>query len=143
MRDQGILADHAAETRFVEEVFRKAAGNLGYVGAVGRAFDIALKTPQRQTAMDSLLKLTELPPTLEDLYGFFFNQIKAQVAGQGVEVEDPSSGAAQFLPAWPAVYQKALAVLSVAYEALTVGQVADLGQIPADRGYVVSALENL
>ena len=143
MRATDAFPDEATEKRFVDQAQGKAVGNLGYVGALGRAFDHALSGPSRQAALTSLLDLAELPPTLEELYAFFFHQIKAQRAGQVVEIEFQQSSSTGFAPAWPAVHQKVIAVLSVTHEPLTVDQVADLGQIVADRSYVIDAMDDL
>src|SRR5262249_33783528 len=76
---------------------------------------------------------------------FFFSQMQEQLHNEVFEIDVHNSAASepQFLPSWPGVYRKVLGVLSVAYEPLSAEQIADLGQIPADPGYVVHALEHL
>lgn len=143
MSEADVFSDDAAEKRFIEQARGKAMGNLGYVGALGRAFDHALSRPDRKDALAALLNLAELPPSLQDLYAFFFHQIKAQLAGKVVEIEDKLSSLTGLASVWPAVHQKLISVLSVVHEPLTVDQVADLGQIVADRGYYVDAIDDL
>lgn len=125
---------------FAAEALSKADGNIGYLDALARGIDNALQHGD-ENALGELLTLRGLPEDLEGLYAFFLRQIKTKVQGRSVTVEDPASGATHYLPAWPAVYRKALGALAVAFEPLTHLQIRELSGIVADLSYVADAID--
>ncbi len=126
---------------FTHQAITKANGNFGYLGAIGRAVDEAIRQNQ-QELLREILKLSELPDTLQDLYAFFLSKIKDAVAKETVRVED-AEGKIGFVPVWPAVYKPILGILSVALEPLTPTQIQRLGFIQAEFDYVTGAIEKL
>ncbi len=129
-------------TSFVDQLTQQAAGNLGYLVAVARAVDQAVTQSDRE-ALQAVLDLTHVPPTLEGLYAFSLGRIRDQVRRQSVELEDPQTGQRHFAPAWPAVYRPTLGVLSVAREPLTPLQIQRLGRLAAEWGYLAEAMVQL
>ena len=126
---------------FTHQAITKANGNFGYLGAIGRAVDEAIRQNQ-QELLREILKLSELPDTLQDLYAFFLSKIKDAVAKEKVPVED-AEGEIGFVPVWSAVYKPILGILSVALEPLTPTQIQKLGLIQAEFDYVTGAIEKL
>lgn len=124
---------------FSAEALTKAEGNIGYLDALARGIDYALKHHDTE-ALGELLALRGLPEDLEGLYAFFLRQIKAKVQDQSVTLED-SVGQTHYLAAWPAVYQNILGVLAVAFEPLTPLQIRDLGRIEVGLEYITEALD--
>jgi hypothetical protein len=131
-------AGHSAD-EFSAEALTKAEGNIGYLDALARGIDNALKHHDTE-ALRELLSLRGLPEDLAGLYSFFLRQIKAKVQGQSVMLED-SGGQTHYLAAWPTVYQNILGVLAVAFEPLTPLQIRDLGRVEAGLEYVIEALD--
>jgi hypothetical protein len=127
--------------QFIEQVWKKADGNLGYLDALGRAIDQAIEQNENQR-LTQLLSLSELPQGLQSLYAFFLQQIKTKVKDISVEVED-AKGKIHFLKAWPAIYRRILSVLSVAREPLDILQIRLLGGISPCQDDVNDAMETL
>lgn len=127
---------------FTQRAVERANGNLGYVDALARGLDEAIARDDSRS-LDALLSMRELPADLEDLYAFFLHQIKASVAGDRVELEDPETGETYDKPAWPAIHSRVLAVLAVAAEPLDAGLITWLGAIRAEPSWIRWALDDL
>ncbi len=127
---------------FVEALVRRADGNLGYVVALGRAFDqaVARQDVARQTA---LVRLSDLPASLQDLYAFFLHQLKARVRDTTVEVQDPATRQRSRAAVWSAVYRPLLGALCIAVEPVTPDQLWRLGDFAVDLGDLIEALLEL
>lgn len=127
---------------FRERAIKKAGGNLGYLDALGRGLDRAIADSDRQT-ISALLSLAELPPDLQGLYAFFLHQIKVSLARERVDLTDAETGESYYMPAWPAIHSRILGVLAVAKEPLDLELIARLGNIRAERSWVVRAIGQL
>ena len=127
---------------FSDKAVEKADGNIGYLDALARGIDQAIARQDDQ-ALREMLALRELPDNIEGLYAFFLHQIKAGVEKQSVGVEDPANGEVHYVPAWPAVYNRILGVLAVAFEPLTLSQIKNLGDIATDWEYLTQAVDRL
>lgn len=127
---------------FVEALIRRADGNLGYVVALGRAFDqaVARHDIARQNA---LVRLSDLPASLQELYGFFLHQLKARVGNTTVEVLDPATRQRSRAPVWSALYRPLLGALCIAAEPVTPDQLWRLGDFAVDLADVIEALLEL
>lgn len=139
-----VLDAQGSERRhsFIRNAVQKADGNLGYLDALSRTIDAALEAGD-QTMLNQALQLEDVPATLNGMHAFFLQQIQARVENQSIEIEDPSTGETHYLKAWPAVYRRILAVLSVARQPLLAAQVRRLGGIAAAETYVNDALGSL
>ena len=139
---RGALAAAGREpAAFVTEIVLKADGNIGYLGALGRAVDQAAAAPERRALLDELLTLTRLPDDTQGLFAFFLHQIKTRGGATGVKVQDPASGRTAVLEAWPEVFHPILALLSVNLEPLTIEQIHALCGTLAGRNYVIDAVQ--
>ena len=127
---------------FRERAIKKAGGNLGYLDALGRGLDRAIADSDQQT-LGALLGLAELPSDLPGLYAFFLHQIKDWVAREYVEIRDAETGKSHDKPAWPAIHSRILGVLAVAKEPLDLELISRLGDIRAERSWVVRAIGQL
>jgi hypothetical protein len=139
--NQTLIEMHQDLDTFTRQAVTKANGNFGYLGAIGRALDEAICQNQ-QEVLKEILKLSELPNTLQDLYAFFLGKIKDAVTKEKVPVEDAESEIG-FVPVWSAVYKPILGILSVALEPLTPTQIQKLGLIQAEFDYITRAIEKL
>jgi len=139
--NQALIEMHQGLDQFTHQAVKKANGNFGYLGAIGRAVDEAIRQDQ-QELLREILKLSELPDTLQDLYAFFLGKIKDAVAKEKVSVED-AEGEIGFVPVWSAVYKPILGILSVALEPLTPTQIHKLSLIQAEFDDVTGAIEKL
>jgi hypothetical protein len=139
--NQALIEMDQGLDQFTHQAVKKANGNFGYLGAIGRAVDEAIRKDQ-QELLREILKLSELPDTLQDLYAFFLSKIKDAVAKEKVPVED-AEGEIGFVPVWSAVYKPILGILSVALEPLTPTQIYKLSLIQAEFDYVTGAIEKL
>ena len=139
--NQALIEMHQGLDQFTHQAVKKANGNFGYLGAIGRAVDEAIRQGQ-QELLREILRLSELPDTLQDLYAFFLGKIKDAVAKEKVPVED-AEGEIGFVPVWYAVYKPILGILSVALEPLTPTQIHKLSLIQAEFDYVTGAIEKL
>lgn len=126
---------------FTYQLIDKANGNLGYLGAIGRAIDEAI-CQQQQVKLREILELSELPGNLQDLYALFLSRIKDTVAKENVPVKD-AEGKIGYKSIWLSVYKPILGILSVALEPLTPYQIQKLGLIQAELDYVMGAIEKL
>jgi hypothetical protein len=132
---------HRIRDAFLDEVVSKAAGNIGYLAALGRAIDQALASAERRPLLQQLLSLQQLPPDIQGLFAFFLQQI-ANGPGQGaVKVRDPQTGRIGLVDAWTELYHPIMAILAVALEPLTVDQVHALINTLAERPQVVQAMD--
>jgi len=125
---------------FVVELVAKADGNIGYLAALGRAFDQALASTERQSLLKGLLGLERLPDDLAGLFAFFLHSIQNCPGRKDVKVSD-STGRAGLVQAWAETYHPILAVLAVAVEPLTLDQIHALTGKLADRTQVAQTLE--
>jgi hypothetical protein len=139
--NQALVEMHQDSDAFTHQAITKANGNFGYLGAIGRAVDETIRQNQPDLLRE-ILKLSELPDTLQDLYAFFLSKIKDAVAREKVPVED-AEGEIGFVPVWSVVYKPILGILSVAIEPLTPTQIQKLGLIQAEFDYVTGAIERL
>jgi hypothetical protein len=139
--NEALTEVHQDSDEFIHQATTKANGNFGYLGAIGRAIDEAIRQNQ-QELLREILQLSELPDTLQDLYAFFLSKIKDAVNKEKVPVED-AEGEIGFLPVWSAVYKPILGILSVALEPLTPTQIQKLGSIQTEFDYVTGAIERL
>ena len=127
---------------FARRAADKARGNLGYLDALARGIDQALERKDSKTVR-ALLRLKQLPTDLEGLYAFFLHQLKTMVSRERVELQDAETGEIYDKPVWPAVYDRILGVLAVAMEPVDSDLIEQLGQIQADRSWVLQALDRL
>lgn len=133
--------DGGAEA-FAGRLIQKAQGNLGYLDALARGIDQAIELSDIQT-LKILLNAEGLPAALKGLYAFFLHQIKIAVAEERIDVKDHTSNDVQYVSLWPTIFDPILGVLSVAMEPLELEQIVQLGEIRADRRWIVRALELL
>lgn len=133
--------NNQATDNFVKQVVDKANGNFGYLDAIGRAVDTAILQNQQDLLKD-ILKLSELPNKLQELYAFFLGKIKDAVGKEMVPVE-VTEDEIGFVLVWSYIYKPILGILSVAREPLTPTQIQKLGLIQTEFDYVTAALERL
>jgi hypothetical protein len=139
-REPAVAAVQQAEgsgkaDTFVVQAVDKANGNIGYLDAVGRGIDQALRQ-QDQRLLKQVLTLSELPDSLEGLHKFFLDQLENRLDHISVTVDDPTTGEVHFLKVWPDIYQRLLGVLAVAREPLTLDQARTFGGISVEPGYL-------
>ncbi len=127
---------------FAQRILAKAHGNLGYLDAIARAIDQAIDAGDTHK-VQALLNLKELPSDLEGLYAFFLSQIKVTVVRERIELRDPDTGETYDKDVWPAIYVRILGVLAVATEPLSLDLIERLGQIRAERSWIIQALGRL
>jgi len=127
---------------FRERAIKKAGGNLGYLDALGRGLDRAIADSDRHT-ISALLSLAELPSDLQGLYAFFLHQIKVSLARERVDCTDAETGESYRMAAWPAIHSRILGVLAVAKEPLDLDLIGRLGDIRAERSWLVHAIGQL
>lgn len=135
-------AEHDID-RFRARAIAKAEGNIGYLDALGRGIDQALKLENGPTLVKRLLTLDQFPDHLEGLYAFFLHQIRDMVEGLKIKVEDNESGNLYFVSAWNEVYKPVLAILAVAREPLTALQVQVLSGSMGSSDDVLTAIGHL
>lgn len=136
---QEAMAKSRAAREFDKRLSAKAAGNMGYADAVGRAVDQALRQAQaaeseleqRASRQQLIAVLTEeeLPAELGSLFAFFLNQLRVGVVG-----DDKT---------WASLYAPLLGVLAVAFEALTIKNLRDLSAVPTGWAEIGAALQQL
>ena len=126
---------------FKQQAIAKADGNIGYLDALARAIDQA-SAHHDEEALTALFALQTLPEDLTGLYAFFLHQVKATVGSTCVLVQQGSLPAAT-VPMWSAVHRPMLAVLAVAREPMTLGQIRHLGGIAASDDDVFMAKDDL
>ena len=143
MRSENLRMELGKEGRepesFVRDLVEKANGNIGYLDALGRAFDRA----ESSDLFSSLLALDFLPDDLNSLYTYFLRRLHAKVGARMLPVTDESTGGAAFAEAWPMLYRPLLATLCVAFEPLTIDQLKGLSNTAADYSEVASAVQAL
>ncbi len=142
MLTQALSEAEGGAQAFARKAIDKAHGNLGYLDALARGMDQALARKDAKTLW-ALLSLKELPTYLEGLYAFFLHQIKASVARERVELKDAETGETYDKPVWPTIYDHILGVLVVAMEPLDFELIMKLGEIRAERAWVINALDHL
>jgi hypothetical protein len=137
-----VLPEEVDIQGFRERAITKAGGNLGYLDALGRGLDRAIADADRQT-ITALLGLAELPADLHGLYAFFLHHIKVSVARERVELTDAETGESYDKPVWPAIHSRILGVLAIAKEPLDLDLIDRLGNIRAERSWLVHAIGQL
>jgi hypothetical protein len=140
--NQTLLEMHQDSDEFIHQATTKANGNFGYLGAIGRAVDEAIRQEQPDL-LKSALDLAQLPNDLQDLYAYFLAKIKRTVDEQAIRVTDPQTGRKYSLEVWPEIYQPILGILSVAREPLTIEQIQKFGDIPGDWQHLIGAIDRL
>ena len=126
---------------FLKDLIEKAEGNIGYLSALGRAFDQARAGEEQRSLLVELLSLKRLPDDIQGLYGFFLHLIQHGPGRKDIRVADTVSGKVSVMDAWSAVYQPILALLVVTFEPLTIDQVHALADTSAGRPQVAQALD--
>ncbi|OEJ22154.1 hypothetical protein AR457_40480 [Streptomyces agglomeratus] len=121
-RDGGVA-------RFRTSLVARADGNFSYVVSYSRALLAAMEGDDME-AVERLLSYEELPHGLDEMYGFFLDLVRSGVERLGVlTVRTPLSPEDRAVPAWEGVGRPMLAVLAVAFEAVSREQVIRLGGI--------------
>jgi tetratricopeptide (TPR) repeat protein len=126
---------------FSSQAVKKANGNFGYLDTISRAVDQAIQQGQ-DDLLQEVLKLSQLPSNLQELYAFFLGKIKEKFGNQSIKIED-AEGEIQYVKAWSDVYKPILGVLAVAREPLSLAQIQKLGSIQAEFDYLTEAIESL
>jgi hypothetical protein len=135
------LEDHEVEpASFVDGATGKAQGNFQYVVALARGIDAALASDPPAEDLSALLRLEGVPAETTELYRFFLGKVKDRaewtVQVPGAPGEEPFRE-----PAWQGLYHPLLAVLAVAFEPLSDGQLLAYARLPS--GSLPRALEDL
>lgn len=125
---------------FVADLTERAAGNIGYAAAVGRAFDQALAAPERRILLRPLLRLDRLPDDVGKLFAFFLRVIQGGPGRNTIRATDTASGRGVLLEVWPELYHPMLALLSVAQQPLTLDQLHGLIDTVAGRSHLAQAI---
>ncbi|MBD2234623.1 PTS sugar transporter subunit IIA [Phormidium tenue] len=137
--NQTLIKMHQELDAFTHQAVTKANGNFGYLGAIGRAVDEAIRQNQPDLLRE-ILKLSELPDTLQDLYAFFLGKIKDAVSK--TQIWNPNTG--DFFvweTVWEDLYQPILGTLTVALEPLTAPQIQKFSAV--SEKYLNNAIERL
>jgi hypothetical protein len=107
----------------------RAAGNFLYLATYAKALNDAVSRADGELVA-RLLTFDRLPPGLDGLYAFFIETARADLVRLGMlEIRDPVATADRLAPAWEAVAQPILGLLTAAREPLTVEQLIALGGI--------------
>jgi tetratricopeptide (TPR) repeat protein len=126
--------------QFIDDLTAQSDGNLGYVAALGRAFDHALDHPERRALLLELLEFDYLPQDIQELFAFFLRLIQNNPGRTKFPITDPQDGTTIFLEKWPQLYRPVLAALSVTLQPLSLDQIHALTNSLADRDEVVQAV---
>lgn len=140
--NQALIEMHQNLDGFTNQAVKKANGNFGYLGAIGRAVDEAVRQ-EDPNFLKTALSLSQLPNDLQNLYAFFLEKVKNAVDEQAIRVIDPKTGKKYFLEVWTEIYQPILSLLCVAREPLTLKQIQKLGDIPGDWQHLIAAINRL
>jgi len=140
--NQTLIEMHQDLDAFTRQAITKANGNFGYLGAIGRAVDEAIRQ-EHPDLLKAALDLSQLPNDLQDLYAFFLTKIKSAVDEQAIRVTDPQTGKKYFLEVWSEIYQPILGILSVAQKPLTLEQIQRFGDLPGDWQHLIAAIDRL
>ncbi len=136
---QTLIEMHQDSDAFTRQAVTKAIGNFGYLGAIGRAVDEAIHQNQ-QDLLREILKLSELPDTLQGLYAFFLSKIKDAVSK--TQIWNPNTD--DFFvweTVWEDLYQPILGTLTVTLEPLTASQIQKFSAV--SEKYLNNAIERL
>lgn len=131
------LDQHSLGGGLAAAVARRAAGNFQYAAAFMAAVQSAAQAGD-QARLLQLTRAGELPPDLDDLYGYFLAVVREPVRDLGVPAADGGT-----LPAWPGLYQPLLAVLAIAREPLSGAELAAYAGLSADPSWAEDALLRL
>lgn len=131
------LDQHGLGGEVAVAVARRAAGNFQYAAAFMAAVQSAAETGD-QARLLQLTRAGELPPGLDNLYGYFLAMVREPVRDLGVPAADGGA-----LPAWPGLYQPLLAVLAIAREPLAGAELAAYAGLSAGPSWVQDALLRL
>ncbi len=123
------------------ELCAKANGNIGYLAAIGRAFDQALAHAGRRELLDDVLSLSHLPDTIQEIYAFFLRLIRNGPGKKDVKVTDPNTRKNGLVNAWEELYYPILRLLAVCLSPLTSDQILVLTGTFADRSQLANAME--
>ena len=102
-----IAAAGMTEDKFVEAAVERAEGNLGYLGAVGRAVEQFI-LQKDDPALAKVVRLTDLPPGLRQLYAYFLHLVKRRAVERSVGIVDSAKGTVARASAWPEVHSPVL-----------------------------------
>ena len=123
------------------ELSAKASGNIGYLAAIGRAFDQALAHAGRRELLDEVLSLSSLPDTIQGIYAFFLRLIRNGPGKRDVKVTDPNTRQTGLVNAWEELYHPILRLLAVCLSPLTLDQILALIGTFAGRTQLANAME--
>jgi tetratricopeptide (TPR) repeat protein len=129
------------EESFLAELVAKADGNIGYLAAIGRAFDQAAGAGERRGALDELLRLDRLPDGIQGLHAFFLRLIQTGPGSKDLKVTDPVSHRTGLVNAWEELFHPILKVLAVCLAPLTLAQIHVFTGTFADRAQLAGAVE--
>ena len=137
----GVLrnAERNVET-FLAELLDRADGNIGYVAALGRAFDHSVADPAKHMMFASLLRLDRLPSEIGDLFAFFLHLIQHGPGAGSIKISNSAGGRSVFVNAWTELYHPILSVLALALQPLTLDQIYGLTDTLASRIQVAEAV---
>jgi WD40 repeat protein len=141
LSERGIVKD-SYRARLLE----RAEGNFQYAATFIRALEQAaadVLDRQDPSALESLLDLDLVPSRLAQLYGFFLTMIKHSVDRSLVEIVDDVGRPIGWAPAWQALYEPVLGVLTVAQEPLTAAQVSEFAGLRVTESWLGEALSRL
>jgi WD40 repeat protein len=125
---EALHRNRVSRREFTAAALDRARGNFQYAAALARAIDAAV-TATSSSGLPQLLRLDGIPSGLSELYGFFLWRIKHRADLAPVRVSTGPLSEPEAHPAWGALYQPVLAVLALAFESLTHGQIATYGAI--------------
>jgi hypothetical protein len=137
------LPESVRREEVARRLARRADGNIGYLAAIGRAFDAARIDPEPVSLQSVLGVLEALPADLRGLYAFFLGQFREGPGRKDVRVQDPATGRVALVEAWGELYHPILSVLAAAFEPLTVDQIHVLCGTLASRAQASAVLEQL
>jgi hypothetical protein len=126
---------------FVIDLVAKADGNIGYLAAIGRAFDQAAAGEERRDALDELLRLDRLPDGIQGLHAFFLRLVQTRPGRKDLKVMDPVSRRAGLVNAWEELFFPILKVLAICLAPLTLEQIHVFTDTLADRAQLAGAME--
>ena len=117
-----LLRNQIPAPDFIRALVEKSDGNIGYLNAVARAVDLS----RDDQTLDQILDLTNLPPTIQDLYAVFLLRIKDRSGNE-----------------WYQTCLPVLGVLCVAAEPLTQDQIFHLGNLDGHPSIITRTLAEL
>ena len=138
-----ILAEYEKDSsEFVTQAVWKADGNFQYLAGLMLGIEKAIEQNNKDQ-LKQLVTLKNVPVGLENLYSFFLNLIKNDVAGEKIEVSGNTPFEVNLVRVWEGLYQPILGVLSVAKEPLNANQIKVFSGFQGGMRYFISAIERL